>query len=154
MILTLVSFSLILTPLNIATRAPNGWKTDSIVAMIVVGVVCLAGIAAWEKCLLRWYGRYHWLAIFDIPLCVLGTALLIHFRQPGNDIGHLVMCQVFYGHSPEIAVVIVLYSMIGSIGQVVGFGISGALWTNDLPTEMFNLFPRTPRVKLQLFMVT
>ncbi|KAG5656422.1 hypothetical protein KAF25_000009, partial [Fusarium avenaceum] len=97
MILTLVSFSLILTLLNIATRAPNGWKTDYIIAMIVVGVVYLAGIAAWEKCLLRWYGRYYWPTVFGIPWCVLVTAILIHFRQPGNDISYLVMCQAFYG---------------------------------------------------------
>ncbi|CAJ0549389.1 Ff.00g030020.m01.CDS01 [Fusarium sp. VM40] len=52
------------------------------------------------------------------------------------------MCQVFHGHSPEIAVVIALYSIFGSIGQAIGFGISGALWTNDLPTEMFKALPQ------------
>ncbi|KAK2675769.1 MFS transporter superfamily [Fusarium oxysporum f. sp. vasinfectum] len=233
MILTIAGFSLILTPLNIATRAPNGWKTDYIIAMLVVGVVCLAGFAAWEKwyakvpyvpfkflkdrtilgaCLLsaflnmsifawdtyynsylqvvhglsiatagytlnafsvtstilapfiglflRWYGRYYWPAVFGIPWCVLGTALLIHFRQPGNDIGYLVMCQVFHGvcggiwamtgplaimtqvTHQEIAVVLALYSMFGSIGQAIGFGISGALWTNDLPREMYKALPQ------------
>ncbi|CZS74155.1 unnamed protein product [Fusarium graminearum] len=233
MVLTIAGFSLILTPLNIATRAPNGWKTDYIIAMLVVGIVCLVGFAAWEKwyakvpyvpfkflkdrtilgaCLLsaflnmsifawdtyynsylqvvhglsiatagytlnafsvtstilapfiglflRWYGRYYWPAVFGIPWCVLGTALLIHFRQPGNDIGYLVMCQVFHGvcggiwamcgplaimtqvTHQEIAVVLALYSMFGSIGQAIGFGISGALWTNDLPREMYNALPQ------------
>ncbi|KAH6958486.1 hypothetical protein HG530_010091 [Fusarium avenaceum] len=32
--------------------------------------------------------------------------------------------------------------MFGSIGQAIGFGISGALWTNDLPTEMFKALPQ------------
>ncbi|KAF5023678.1 hypothetical protein F66182_4244 [Fusarium sp. NRRL 66182] len=232
MVLTIAGFSLILTPLNIATRAPNGWATDYIIAMLVVGVFCLVGFAVWERwfakvpyvpfkflndrtilgaCLLsaflnmsifawdtyyysylqvvhglsiatagytlnafsitstilapfiglglRWYGRYYWPAVFGIPWCVVGTALLIHFRQPGHDVGYLVMCQVFHGvcggiwamtgplaimtqvTHQEIAVVLALYSMFGSIGQAIGFGISGALWTNHLPREMFKALP-------------
>ncbi|KAM0362617.1 hypothetical protein ACHAP4_001365 [Fusarium culmorum] len=212
MVLTIAGFSLILTPLNIATRAPNGWKADYIIAMLVVGVVCLVGFAAWEKwyakvpyvpfkflkdrtilgaCLLsaflnmsifawdtyynsylqvvhglsiatagytlnafsvtstilapfiglflRWYGRYYWPAVFGIPWCVLGTALLIHFRQPGNDIGSLAMCQVFHGVCGGI------WAMCGPLAimtQAIGFGISGALWTNDLPREMYNALPQ------------
>ncbi|KAF4959649.1 hypothetical protein FGADI_1572 [Fusarium gaditjirri] len=109
---------------------------------------------------LRWYGRYYWPAVFGIPWCVLGTALLIHFRRPGNGISYLVMCQVFHGvcggiwamtgplaimtqvTHQEIAVVLALYSMFGSIGQAIGFGISGALWTNDLPREMYKALPQ------------
>lgn len=49
MLLTIAGFTLILLPLNIATRAPNGWATGYIIAMIVIGVVCLAGFVAWEK---------------------------------------------------------------------------------------------------------
>ncbi|KAF4499718.1 siderophore iron transporter mirB [Fusarium agapanthi] len=91
---------------------------------------------------LRWYGRYYWPEVFGIPWCVLGTALLIHFRQPGNDIGYLVMCQVFHGYPPGDCSCAALYSMFGSIGQAIGFGISGALWTNDLPREMYKALPQ------------
>ncbi|KAF7554037.1 hypothetical protein G7046_g6932 [Stylonectria norvegica] len=232
MVLTIAGFSLILVPLNIATRAPNGWSTDYIIAMIVVGVACLAGFAVWEKyfaripyfpfrylknrtilgaCLLsaflnmsifawdtyynsylqvvhglsislagytlnafsvtstilapfiglflRWYGRYYWPAVSGIPWCILGTALLIHFRQPGERVGYLVMCQVFHGicggiwamtgplalmtavSHQELAVVLALHSMFGSIGQAIGFGISGAIWTNDLPKQLLQSLP-------------
>ncbi|KAF4992613.1 hypothetical protein FDECE_13664 [Fusarium decemcellulare] len=236
MLLTIAGFSLILTPLNIATRAPNGWATDYIIAMLVVGVVCLAGFAAWERwmakvpyipfkflkdrtilgaCLLsaflnmsifawdtyynsylqvvhglsislagytlnafsvtstilapfiglglRYYGRYYWPAVSGIPWCILGTALLIHFRQPSSEVGYLVMCQVFHGvcggiwamtaplaimtqvNHQEIAVALALYSMFGSIGQAIGFGISGALWTNDLPKELYKALPESAK---------
>ncbi|KAF4980093.1 hypothetical protein FZEAL_3814 [Fusarium zealandicum] len=232
MILTIAGFALILTPLNIATRAPNGWATGYIIAMLVVGVVCLFCFAAWERwfakvpyipfrflrnrtilgaCLLsaflnmsifawdtyygsylqvvhglsisvsgyalnafsvtstiiapfiglglRYYGRYYWPAVSGIPWCVLGTALLIHFRHPGEKLGYLVMCQVFHGicggiwamtgplaimtevNHQEIAVVLALHSMFGSIGQAIGFGISGAIWNNDLPKEMYKALP-------------
>ncbi|KAM5347879.1 hypothetical protein ACJ41O_007703 [Fusarium nematophilum] len=236
MILTIAGFSLILTPLNIATRAPNGRGTGYIIAMIVVGVVCLGLFAAWERwfakvpyipfhflkdrtilgaCFLsaflnmsifawdtyygsylqvvhglsisvsgytlnafsvtstilapfiglglRYYGRYYWPAVSGIPWCVLGTALLIHFRQPGEKLGYLVMCQVFHGvcggiwamtgplaimtqvNHQEIAVVLALHSMFGSIGQAIGFGISGALWTNDLPKELYKALPESAK---------
>lgn len=32
--------------------------------------------------------------------------------------------------------------MFGSIGQAISFGISSALWTNNLPTEMFETLPQ------------
>lgn len=53
MILILAGFGLILISLNIATRAPNGWASDYIIAMIVVGVVCLVLFGLWEKYLTK-----------------------------------------------------------------------------------------------------
>ncbi|GJN66742.1 siderophore iron transporter mirB [Purpureocillium lilacinum] len=232
MLLTIAGFSLILLPMSIAKRAPNGWATGYIIAMLVIGVLCLAAFGVWEKwfakvpylpfeylknrtilgaCLLdgflfmsvfcwdtyynsylqvvhglsitvsgytlnaysltstflapfiglflRWYGRYYWVAVSGIPFCVLGTALLYHFRQPGEDIGYLVMCQVFHGISgglwamtgplalmasvghQDIAVVLALHGMFSSIGRSIGLGISGAIWNNDLPVEIYRELP-------------
>ncbi|ODA78026.1 hypothetical protein RJ55_06629 [Drechmeria coniospora] len=232
MMLTIAGFSLVLLPLQIAKMAPNGWKSGYIIAMLVLGVLCLVGFGVWEKwfakvpylpfkylrdrtilgaCLLefflfisifcwdtyygsylqvvhdlsistsgytlnaysltstvlspfvglflRWYGRYYWVAISGIPFSVLGTALLYHFRHPGEDIGYLVMCQVFHGISGafwgmtgplalmaavshrEVAVVLAVHSMFASIGASIGFGISGALWTNHLPRELYRELP-------------
>lgn len=49
-----------------------------------------------------------------------------------------IMTQV---NHQDIAVALALYSMFGSIGQAIGFGISGAIWTNDLPKEMYKALP-------------
>ncbi|KAL4980836.1 siderophore iron transporter mirC [Aspergillus desertorum] len=48
--LTLLSaaVTLILVPLTLAANAKNGWKSNSIVAMIIVGVVCLILLPFWE----------------------------------------------------------------------------------------------------------
>ncbi|KAL4760516.1 siderochrome-iron transporter MirC [Aspergillus foveolatus] len=48
--LTLLSaaVTLILVPLTLAANTKNGWKSNSIVAMIVVGVVCLILLPFWE----------------------------------------------------------------------------------------------------------
>lgn len=49
MCLTIFGWSLLLLPFSLVNSAPNGWKTDYIIAMIVVGVVLLAAFGAWEK---------------------------------------------------------------------------------------------------------
>lgn len=69
------------------------------------------------------------------------------------------MCQVFHGVSgglwamtgplalmasvghQDIAVVIALHGMFSSIGRAIGLGISGAIWTNDLPRELNKALP-------------
>lgn len=69
------------------------------------------------------------------------------------------MCQVFHGISggiwamtgplalmasvshQEIAVVLALHGMFASIGRSIGLGISGAIWNNDLPVELYRELP-------------
>ncbi|KAL4754458.1 siderophore iron transporter mirC [Aspergillus terricola var. indicus] len=48
--LTLLSaaVTLILVPLTLAANTKNGWKSNSIVAMIVIGVICLILLPFWE----------------------------------------------------------------------------------------------------------
>ncbi len=40
-------------------------------------------------------GRFKWLAYCAVPLQLLGTGLMIHFRQPHHSIGYVIMCQIF-----------------------------------------------------------
>ena len=42
-------FTLILIPLTIASKALDGWKSASIIAMIVIGFVCLVIFPLWES---------------------------------------------------------------------------------------------------------
>ena len=49
MTLLIAGFVLLLLPLNLAARAPDGWSTGYIIAMLVIGVVALVGFAVWEK---------------------------------------------------------------------------------------------------------
>ncbi|KKK18582.1 hypothetical protein P175DRAFT_0438590 [Aspergillus ochraceoroseus IBT 24754] len=48
--LTLLSaaVTLILVPLTLAANSKNGWKSSSIIAMIVIGIVCLFLLPLWE----------------------------------------------------------------------------------------------------------
>ncbi|TGO74045.1 hypothetical protein BELL_0313g00120 [Botrytis elliptica] len=49
MILLSAAFALILIPLTIASKASNGWASPDIIAMIVLGVVCLISFPVWES---------------------------------------------------------------------------------------------------------
>lgn len=48
LLLLSAAFALILIPLTLAASAKGGWKNGSIVAMLVVGCVCLVAFPFWE----------------------------------------------------------------------------------------------------------
>ena len=104
-------------------------------------------------------GRFKWLGLSAIPFAALGTGLLVYFRHPGSVVGYLVMCQIFNGvagavislctqmavmaevsHN-EVAVVLALHSVFGSIGASIGLAVSGSIWTNTLPDALYNHLP-------------
>ena len=90
---------------------------------------------------------------------LLGTALLIPFRTPDTHWGLVTMTQVFVGvgtalfaicgqlavmatvSHQEVAVVIAVWGMFGSIGSSIGFAIAGALWTNIFPAQLYARLP-------------
>jgi MFS family permease len=49
LILLSAAVTLILVPLTLAANSKNGWKSDSIVSMIVVGLICLIALPFWES---------------------------------------------------------------------------------------------------------
>ena len=104
-------------------------------------------------------GRFKWLALCAAPLQILGTGLMIYFRQPDKALGYVIMCQIFIAFSggtlvvtqqvaimaavgPEnVAVALALQALFTSIGGAIGTSISGAIWTNTLPAELQKYLP-------------
>ncbi|KAF2012866.1 putative siderophore-dependent iron transporter [Aaosphaeria arxii CBS 175.79] len=106
----------------------------------------------------RWSGRFKWLFYVTVPIYTFGLGLMIHFRQPNQPIGYIVMCEIFISiggsvfillvqlavlaavdHQYVAAVLALLY-VSGSVGGAIGSTISGAIWTNTfLPALMRNL---------------
>ena len=210
-----------LLPFTLASSAPNGWKSDYIIAMIVVGFVVLVLFGLYEvylaptpflkgefladrtvigACLIdatymiSYYcwnsyftsflqvvsnlsmaeagyvdstfqvvsgfllfivgylihktGRFKWLFYIAVPIYTFGLGLMIHFRQPNQYIGYIVMCEIFISiggsvfillvqmavlaavdHQHVAAVLAMLY-VSGTMGGAVGYTISGTIWTN------------------------
>ncbi|KAH7235452.1 major facilitator superfamily domain-containing protein [Fusarium tricinctum] len=97
---------------------------------------------------------------FAIPLSILGTGLMAHFRQPEQSIGYTVMSQIFLAfgggaimitaeiailaavnEQQHFAVAIALVSMCSSIGQAVGLTVSSAIWQDVLPRKLAEYLP-------------
>ncbi|TDZ22089.1 MFS siderochrome iron transporter 1 [Colletotrichum orbiculare MAFF 240422] len=109
--------------------------------------------------LIRYTGRFKWTAIAGVPICVLGTALLIHFRTPSTATGFLVMCQIFNGVASgifsltsqlavmasithqQIAMGLALHGLFGSIGAAIGLAIAGGIWNNVLESALYSNLP-------------
>ncbi|KAL4890283.1 major facilitator superfamily domain-containing protein [Aspergillus ambiguus] len=109
--------------------------------------------------LIRVTGEFKWTVWAGIPLVLLGTALLIPFRQPDTHVGVLVMTQILVGLGTcifvvcgqlaimapvthqEIAAVIAVWGLFGSVGAAVGNAIAGAMWTNIFPGQLYQRLP-------------
>ncbi|KJX92723.1 hypothetical protein TI39_contig5830g00005 [Zymoseptoria brevis] len=92
--------------------------------------------------------RFKWVFYIAVPLYIFGLGLMIHFRQPNQSIGYIIMCEIFIStggsvfillvqlgvlaavdHQHVAAVLASLY-VFGTVGGAIGNTISQALWTN------------------------
>lgn len=101
-------------------------------------------------------GRYKPISLFlGIPLIVLGTGLLIHFREPTRYLGYIAMCNIFVNFGFGIlmltveisilaaaaaqqyfAITIALLNLFAYMGGAVGYTISSAIWQGTLPQKL------------------
>ncbi|SPO02037.1 probable transporter (major facilitator superfamily) [Cephalotrichum gorgonifer] len=223
-----------LLPFNLASSAPDGWATDYIIAMIVVGFVILALFAAYEiylapvpfmkaefladrtiigvcvfdavymisyycwasyftsflqvVCnlgvaeagyvnstfevvsgvllfivgyLIRRTGRFKWLFYICVPVYILGLGLMIYFRKPNQQIGYIIMCEIFISiggsvfilllqvavlaavDHQHIAAAMAFLSVSGTVGAAMGNTISGTIWTNTFYSALLRYLPES-----------
>ncbi|KAL3484198.1 major facilitator superfamily domain-containing protein [Aspergillus germanicus] len=108
-------------------------------------------------------GRFKWLIMCAVPLYMLGIGLMIYFRQPGQDIGFIVMCQIFaalgggtmiitqqvavvsIASHNDVASMLAMLGLFGYLGGAVGNSISGAIWTHTLPQALQDLLPESAK---------
>ncbi|RBR20921.1 uncharacterized protein FIESC28_05073 [Fusarium coffeatum] len=104
-------------------------------------------------------GRFKWLLCVGIPLYIFAQGLMIHFRQPGQSIGYLVMCEVFISiagatfilcmqvgilaavEHQYVATALATLSVTGNIGAALGGTISAAIWTNTFEEKLVEFLP-------------
>jgi small basic protein len=103
--------------------------------------------------------RYRWLLYWILPLYILGIGLMLHFRQPDQSIGYLVMCQVFMALSGGALIIVMQVAVLassdhnnaasalaflnvfGNIGAAVGGSISSAVWQSTFPQALAKYLP-------------
>lgn len=123
---------------------------------VVSGVVLFA-----VGFLIRNTGRFKWLLWVTVPLYMCGLGLMIHFRQPNQPIGYIIMCEVFISLSGSVFILLLQVAVLaavdhqfvaaalallfvsGSIGGAVGSTISGAIWTNTFPKALERYLPES-----------
>lgn len=109
--------------------------------------------------LISYTGHFKCVLLWSVPLYVLGGGLMIYFRNPGFDLGYIIMCQVFIAlgggviiigeqvaclaaaEHDDVAALLALLGLFGYIGGSIGGSISGAIWTNTLPGMLQSMLP-------------
>ncbi|KAM0715195.1 hypothetical protein Q7P37_009660 [Cladosporium fusiforme] len=103
--------------------------------------------------------RYRWLLYWILPLYILGTGLMLHFRQVDQELGYLIMCQIFMALSGGALIVVMQVAVLassdhnnaasalaflnvfGNIGAAVGGSISSAIWQSTFPQALAKYLP-------------
>jgi MFS family permease len=126
---------------------------SSTVVQIIANIVTGATIS--------YTGRYKPISVFfAFPLIVLGTGLLICFRQPDRYVGYIAMCNILVNFGFGIlmltveigilaaaaaqqyfAISIALLNLFCYIGTAVGYTISAAIWQGTLPEKLALYLP-------------
>ncbi|KAG9661145.1 MFS general substrate transporter, partial [Aureobasidium melanogenum] len=109
--------------------------------------------------LVKWTKRYKWIALVSVPLYMMGTGLLIYFRQPGVAPRYVVCAQIFVAYAggtlvpchqvaalaagthADFATTLALLYLASSVGGAIGDSIAGGIWTNVYPVELNKRLP-------------
>jgi MFS family permease len=122
----------------------------------VCSVICAIAVGV----LIHYTGRFKPACLYvGIPLSILGLGLMIHFRFPGENVGYVVMCQIFIsvaagvviicdeiailaaGSHQHVAVCIAVLGLFSNIGGAVGATVASAIWQNTLPHKLMEYLP-------------
>jgi hypothetical protein len=108
---------------------------------------------------IRLLGRFKYLTLSMMCLNFLGVALMIHFRQPSQGIGYVIMCQIFIAFGggsmvicedmavmaaaphADVASMLALIGLFSSVGGAIGQAVSGAIYTNKFPAALDRALP-------------
>ncbi|KAH9486188.1 MFS siderochrome iron transporter 1 [Psilocybe cubensis] len=144
------SFLMVVNGLSIteASYVGNTYTMGSCFFALFIGVI------------IRYTGKFKGLTLwFGVPVTMLGVGLMIHFRQPGVNVGYVVMCQIFIAFAGGtcviceqtaamaatshqfVAVVLAMEGMFASVGGAVGQAVAGAIWTGVFPQKLLELLP-------------
>jgi hypothetical protein len=109
--------------------------------------------------IIRGTGNFKYVALAAVPVQIIGTGLMIFFRQPDKGIGYVIMCQIFIALSGgtlviceqtavmaaaahyEVAVVLALWGLFTSIGGAIGQTVAAAIYTNTMPNALQTYLP-------------
>ncbi|KAG9243614.1 siderophore iron transporter-like protein [Calycina marina] len=119
--------------------------------------------------LIRWTGRFKWLALAMLCLEILGVGLMVKFRDPSWGIGYVVMCQIFIAFGggalviceemavmaaaphQNVAAMLALIGLFSSVGGAIGQAVSAAIYTNTFPGALDAALPGNATLNAELY---
>ncbi|KAF5024643.1 hypothetical protein F66182_3265 [Fusarium sp. NRRL 66182] len=96
---------------------------------------------------------------FGLPLMILGAGLMIHFRGQDDDIGYVIMCQIFIAIAGGTLVIgedmavmasadrdgvpmmLAMLNLFASLGGAVGYAVANSIYTNTFPEALQDSLP-------------
>lgn len=118
---------------------------------------------------IRKTGYFKWVALLSLPLELLGVGLMIHFREPGQNIGYVVMCQIFIAFGggalviceemavmaavshQNIAGILAFLSLFTGIGSAIGAAISSVIYEHTFLPALENALPGNQTLVMELY---
>jgi hypothetical protein len=121
---------------------------------------------------IRKTGYFKWVAMVSLFFEMLGVGLMIHFRQSDQNIGFVVMCQIFIAFGggalvlcnemavmsavahANIAGILAFLSLFSSVGSAIGLAISGVIYEHTFPQTLANALPGNSTLVEELYAST
>ena len=121
---------------------------------------------------IRKTGYFKWIAFFSLFLEMLGVGLMIHFRQPDQNIGYVIMCQIFIAFGggamvlceemavmsavshANIAGILAFLSLFSSVGSAIGSAVSGVIYEHTFPQTLAKALPGNSTLVEELYAST
>ncbi|KAF3049180.1 hypothetical protein E8E11_009499 [Didymella keratinophila] len=161
---TFIPYELLLDRTVLVVSGLNITKTSYVTNIYSIGA-CFWSLVV--GLLIRWTGRFKWLALyFGVPVTMLGTGLMVHFRQPDVDVGWIIMSQIFIAFAggaiviteqiaamaatthQYVAVILAIEGMFSSVGGAIRGSVSAAIWTGVFPTNLTKHLPAEAQANL------
>ncbi|KAI9301001.1 major facilitator superfamily transporter, partial [Cunninghamella echinulata] len=144
----------LLTVLMVSFNETNESATRIYSLYSFTAVVCgyIAGF------IIRYIRRLKWIAVFGTFMYLLGLGLMIKYRSSVDGITGLIAAQVVLGigggffsypvqaliqaeiKHEHVAIITAIYLTTYRVGAAIGSSVSGAIWSNTLPSKLTENF--------------
>ncbi|KAK5101632.1 hypothetical protein LTS08_004090 [Lithohypha guttulata] len=152
-------------------RVVNNLSVTRASYLVQGGIIAQIGMNIVAGSIISVTGRYKPVSLyFGFPIIVLGTGLMIYFRQPDQHVGCIAMSYLFVNFGFGIlmlaleisilaaasaqqyfAIAIALLNLFAYIGSAVGYTISSAIWQAMMPKKLALYLP--PEAQESLVMI-
>lgn len=110
---------------------------------------------------IRKTGYFKWLLWIAVPLYIFAQGLMIYFRNPTGYVGYIVMTQIFISIGGSVFIIccqlavlasvdhqyvaaaLALLNVTGTVGDSIGYTISGTIWTNVFESALIRYLPES-----------